>query len=194
MTRSVPSTLAVLVLARLAGRPRRQLDGHRAAGQLLRLQIAGDRETVARIGPGGSHEIADADVGRPAIGADADGEDGNLGVAGGVDGRLRVDAGVLPAVAEQDDAGDRHRAFFVDQVAHGLAQAAFRSLAACSANFQSTVGLRRLWRCGVGRRTAAGRAIGLASAPAGQLGQRHDTVGVGVEAGQDHVVGSAAAC
>ena len=58
-----------------------QLHGHRLSRQSLGLDVAGDRIAVARIGPHRRRQVVDADVLRLLVGADADGEDGDLDLA-----------------------------------------------------------------------------------------------------------------
>ena len=50
---------------------REQFHGDHVAGQALGLQVAGDRVAIARIGAGGSRQVAEPHIDRQPIGADA---------------------------------------------------------------------------------------------------------------------------
>ena len=80
---------------------------------------------VAGIGAGRHDQIADGHVGRLAVGTQSDGEDGNLRFLGQLDGGVGRDAGVLPAVAEDDDARDGLAPLRLDQLPQGLAEPRF---------------------------------------------------------------------
>ena len=59
-----------------------------AAAVVLGLHVAGERELVAGIDALGGFEIDDAQVGRPLVGAEADGIDRNQRIGGGGGGDL----------------------------------------------------------------------------------------------------------
>ena len=151
-------------------------------------------KAVAGISPGRGHQVADAHVGRPAIGTDADGEDRNLGLAGRGDGGRGIDAGVLPAVAETTIAGHGRGALVGDQRAQRLAQAGFAALrqqrprpsrlrARLRFDVLLLVGVVGVGGLGFRRGTGAG-----------SLAERGDAVQIGVEASQRARRASRAAC
>ena len=109
-----------------AGGPRQDLHRDRLARHALGLHVAGHRVMIAGIGAGRHGQIADGHVGRLAVGAEPDGEDGNLGFLGQLDGGIGRDAGVLAAVAEDDDARDGRAALRPGSTAAGPGRAAFR--------------------------------------------------------------------
>ena len=122
MTCSVPSDLAAWPAPASPAGFEVELDGHGSAGHLLSLEISGDSEVVAGIGPRGGHKIGDTHARRASVRSDADGEDGDFGVVGRQHRRLGIDAGILASIAEDDDTGHRGAAFFVNQIAQGLAE------------------------------------------------------------------------
>ena len=73
-----------------AGGPRKHLHRDHLAGHPLGLHVAGHRVMIARIGPGRHDQIAHGHVGRLPVGAQADGEDGDFGFLGQLDGRRRA--------------------------------------------------------------------------------------------------------
>ena len=109
----------------VAGRPRQHLHRNRFAGHPLGLEVAGHRVMVAGIRPGRRRQIADGDFDRLPVRSEPDGVDGDFRFLGERDGRLGRNAGVLPAVAEDDDARNRRAAFLLDQLPQGLAKPRF---------------------------------------------------------------------
>ena len=109
----------------LSGGPRSQFDLSRSPGEAVRGKIGRDDETIARINSHRRREIGDFDVRRTAIGAEADRINGNAGFLRRFDGGRRIEAGVLLAVGQQDDARDRLRAMVGDQLPQSFAEASF---------------------------------------------------------------------
>ena len=72
---------------------------------------------------GGTVKSTDADAGGLLLGADADGIDGDMRLAGQLLGRFGRDAGVLAAIADDHDAGDRRVPPLADRLHQGLSQA-----------------------------------------------------------------------
>ncbi len=95
------------------------------SGIAVGLQIAGDVERVVREGAGRHDEVAEGDVALGSGGADADGVERHVRLAGGFDRGARLDAGVLSAVGDNDDAGQRRIAIQSQLIGERLAQPRF---------------------------------------------------------------------
>ncbi len=183
-TLRVPDVPHAACAGYVAGGPRQDLHRHRLSRHPLGLKIAGHRVMVAGIGPGRHDQVAHGHVGRLAVGAEADGEDGDFRLLGQFDGGLGRDAGVLPAVAEDDDARDRRAALFLNQLPQRLAEPRFASRSAPAAwPNRAACRSRPVCRSAVlGRRSATGDGL----CRCRQLAQRHHAVALQVFAELEH--------
>jgi hypothetical protein len=120
--------LAFVALCAVGCLARQKVDRHGPIGQTFTLQVPGDVEAVARIGSGRGHQVADADVGRAAVGADAHGVNWYFGFAGRGYGDRRIDAGVLSTIAEDNDGRDRRGPLVGDYLSERLSEPGFAAL------------------------------------------------------------------
>ncbi len=70
-------------------------------------------------------QVTNGKARRRPVGTQSDGEDGNLCFCGQLDGGVRGDAGILSAIAQNDDAQDRSAALGLKQLPQRLAEPRF---------------------------------------------------------------------